>query len=287
MPFKPGTGARLLGALLSVNLIAGCASVLNDPRLLLVSDPRALRPMEGFRPLIRDSRIWVEPGAEPYAGRVADLLDESVGKVEDAHFLPFVETVRIHVCGTDDCFKRYVLTPRLSAAVIPDNRLILSPNLDVREKWRLESLLVHELAHLHLGQRVGHYHANIPVWFHEGWASLTAEGGGAEFATDEQAREAAGKGKQIDLTKRDVPGMRHKAGSFDLNVHVFYRQAMLLVKSLKQRDEDRFRRLALALQGNQDFEIAFWDIYGSSPAVILADALAPESGDNKAAAPAQ
>jgi hypothetical protein len=278
--------SNLMAAVLSLSLLAGCASVMDDPRMLFVSDPRALQPMEGFSQLPRDSRVWFEHGAEDYANRVAELLNKTIKKVESAHYLAFAEPVQIFVCGTEACFKRYVLTPKLSAAVIPDNRLILSPNLNERESWRLKSLLLHELAHLHLGQRVGHYHSNIPVWFHEGWASLTAEGGGAEFATDEQAFEAAQGGKQIDLAKRDVPGMRHKASAFDLNIHIFYRQAMLLVKSLKQQDAGRFRSLALALQNNQDFEIAFWDIYGAGPQTILADALVPESGDNKAAAPA-
>jgi hypothetical protein len=242
--------------------------------------------MDGFRQLPQDARVWVEPGAEAYGQRVSALLDSAIEKVEAANYLPFAETPGIYVCGTDDCFKRYVLTPRLSAAVIPDNRLILSPNLNGREKWRLQPLLLHELSHLHLGQRVGHFHYNIPVWFHEGWASLTAEGGGAEFATDEQAYEAAQNGQVIDLTQRDAPGIRHKASAFGLNIHVFYRQAMLLVQSLKQRDPERFRQLALAVQGNQDFEIAFWDIYGRGPESVLADALVPESSDNRAAAPA-
>jgi hypothetical protein len=277
---------NLMAAILSLSLLAGCASVMDDPRMLFVSDPRALQPMEGFSQLPQDSRVWFEPGAEDYANRVAEQLNKTINKVESAHYLAFAEPVQIYVCGTEACFKRYVLTPKLSAAVVPDNRLILSPNLNERENWRLKSLLLHELAHLHLGQRVGHYHSNIPVWFHEGWASLTAEGGGAEFATDEQAYEAAQSGKRIDLSKRDVPGMRHKASAFDLNIHIFYRQAMLLVKSLKQQDAGRFKRLALALQNNQDFEIAFWDIYGAGPQTILADALVPESGDNKAAAPA-
>lgn len=272
--------------LLPFSLLAGCASVINDPRMLLVSDPRALQPMEGFSPMPLEPRVWFEPGAEAFAQRVASLLDRSIRKIEKEHYLSFAEPVKIYVCGTESCFKRYVLTPRLSAAVIPDNRLILSPNLNDRESWRLEPLMLHELSHLHLGQRVGHYHSNIPVWFHEGWASLTAEGGGAEFATDEQAYETAKNGKKIDLSKRDVPGMRHKAGSFDLNVHVFYRQALLLVRTLKQQDEDKFRKLALAIQNHEDFEIAFWDIYGSGPQVILADALVSESSDNKAAAPA-
>jgi hypothetical protein len=262
-------------------LLSGCA--------VLVSDPRALQQMEGFAPLPEDARVLVEPGAEAYGRRVSQKLDAAIARVEAAHYLPFARSPRIYVCGTDACFKRYVQTPRLSGAVIPDNRLILSPNLDGKESWRLDRLLQHELAHLHLGQRVGHYHYSIPVWFHEGWASLTAEGGGAEFATDAQALEAAGSGKRIDLARRDVPDMRHRAAAFGLDIHVFYRQAMLLVAELKQRNLQRFRELALALQDNQDFEIAFWNIYGTGPEQVLGVALQtiPQSGDNGAAAPAQ
>lgn len=260
-------------------MLSGCAG--------LVSDPRALQPMLDFTPLAEDARVWVEPGAEEYGLRVSQLLDDAIAKVEAAHYMTFLRTPRVYVCGTDSCFKRHVFTPRLSAAVIPDNRLILSPNLDGRESWRLESLLVHELAHLHLGQRVGHYHYNIPVWFHEGWASLTADGGGAEFATDKEALEASMSGKRIDPASRDVPENRHRAGAFGLNIHLFYRQAMLLVAQLKQRNPDDFRKLVLALQDNQDFEIAFWNIYGTGPDRILAGALQhlPETGDNRAAAP--
>ncbi len=271
----------LLIMLLAPLLLAGCA--------ITPDEPRARQPMQGFAPLSEDSRVWVEQGAEDFGRRVSSRLDAAIARVEAAHYLPFAETPRVHVCGSETCFRRYVFTPRLSAAVIPNNRLILSPNLDGREAWRLESLLVHELAHLHLGQRVGHYHYNIPVWFHEGWASLTAEGGGAEFATDEQAIEAARAGKRIDFAARDVPDNRHRASAFGLDIHLFYRQAMLVVAQLKNLDPEGFRDLVLALQDNQDFEIAFWNVYGNGPEHVLSDALqtSPQSGDNGAAAPSQ
>lgn len=257
---------------------------------LLVSHPRALQPMQGFVPLAEDKRVLVEQqaldqGARDYGRRVSALLDEAIEAVQRAHYLEFAESPEIFVCATERCFKQYVLTPGLSAAVVPDNRLILSPNLNGRESSRLKPLLIHELTHLHLGQRVGHYHYNIPVWFHEGWASLTANGGGAEFATDAQAIEAARQGKMIDLTQRDTPDVRYKAKAFGLDIHVFYRQSMLLVKSLQQRDPERFRQLALALQSGVDFEIAFWNLYGGGANQILADALTGQSGDNGAAAP--
>jgi hypothetical protein len=243
-------------------LLSGCA--------LTVSDPRALIPMDSFVPLASDSRVWVEPGYEDYGERVAEALPAAIEQVEAAHFLPFLYPPRVYVCGSDACFKRYVLTPKLSAAVVPDNRLILSPNLDGKESQRLPSLLAHELAHLHLGQRIGHYHSTMPVWFHEGWASLTADGGGAEYATDAQAFAAIRAGHRIDLMARDTPTRRHRAGASRLNIYEFYRQSMLLVGWLKAQDEARFRDLVLAVQDNVDFEIAFWNVYGQAPATRLA-----------------
>lgn len=242
--------------------LQGCA--------LTVSDPRALKPIDSFVPMASDPRVWVEPGHEDFGARVAAALPAAIARVEAAHYLPFARPPRVYVCGSEACFRRYVLTPKLSAAVVPDNRLILSPNLDGRERNRLPTLLTHELAHLHLGQRIGHYHSTLPVWFHEGWASLAAEGGGAEYASDAKVFEAIRAGRRINVGARDTPDKRHRASSSGLNIFEFYRQSMLLVGWLKAQDEARFRQLVLALQDNTDFGIAFWDIYGQAPASRLA-----------------
>jgi hypothetical protein len=260
-------------------LLSGCA--------LTVSDPRALHPIDSFAPLATDARIWVEPGFEAYGARVAAALPAAIARVEAAHYLPFARVPRVHVCGTDACFRRYVLTPKLSAAVVPDNRLILSPNLDGREQHRLPALLTHELAHLHLGQRIGHYHSTLPVWFHEGWASLTADGGGAEFVSDDKVFAAIREGRRLNLAARDTPDKRHRAGASKLNIFEFYRQSMLLVGWLKAQDETRFRELALAVQANTDFEIAFWNVYGAAPATRLAAFFDGAVADHTASADAQ
>lgn len=253
---------RIVFVLLLAGLLGGCA--------LTVSDPRALRPIEGFVPLAGDARVWVEPGYEAYGARVAAELPRAIAQVEAAHYLPFARTPRVYVCGSETCFKRWVLTPRVSAAVVPDNRLILSPNLDGRERGRLPALLVHELSHLHLGQRIGHYHNTVPIWFHEGWASLVAGGGGAEFASDATAHDAVRAGRRINPDARDLPGNRHRAQAFNLNVHEFYRQSMHLVGWLKNRQPDKFREFVLLVQDNMDFEIAFWQVYGAAPSTVLA-----------------
>jgi hypothetical protein len=237
--------------------------------------------MDGFVPLAEDHRVQVEPGYEDYAARVARLLPDAVARVERAHGRPFRFAPRIYVCGTDACFKSHVVTPRLSAAVVPDNRLILSPSLDGRETDRLEPVLVHELAHLHLGQKIGHYDSSIPIWFHEGWACLTADGGGAEFASDEQAYQAASEGRAIDLAARDTPDLRHKAGAFNMNIYEFYRQSMLLVAKLKRMDEPRFAAFTRAIQENEDFQIAFWDTYGAGPETILGTAWASNDSNQE------
>ena len=261
--------------------LQGCA--------LTVSNPRALLPINSFVPLASDARVWVEPGFESYGERVAATLPDAIARVEAAHYLPFARTPRVHVCGSDACFKRYVLTPKLSAAVIPDNRLILSPNLDGREKHRLPALLTHELAHLHLGQRIGHYHSTLPVWFHEGWASLTADGGGAEYVTDAQAYAAIRDGRRVNLNARDTPDKRHRADASGLSIHEFYRQSVLLVGWLKLQDEDRFRDLVLAIQDNADFDIAFWNLYGRAPDTQFQAFYAGVLSDNQStqAAPAR
>lgn len=273
-------GLRVALLLLVAWVLSGCA--------LGVSHPRALQPVSGFAPLASDPRVWVEPGFEAYGERVAQALPEAIARVEAAHYLPFAKTPRVHVCGSAACFSRHVLTPRLSAAVVPDNRLFLSPNLDAKEAHRLGPLLAHELSHLHLGQRIGHYHSNLPVWFHEGWATLTAAGGGAEYVTDEQTRAAIRAGRLVNLTLRDTPGKRHRAAASNLSIFEFYRQSMLLVGWLKKQDEARFRQFVLAVQNNTDFDIAFWDVYGKAPATQLAG-FYDEVSDNQPiqAAPAQ
>jgi len=249
-------------------LLSGCAALTKTPA------------PDGFAPLPGEARVWVEPGYEAYGARVAAALPAAVARVEAAHYLPFARPPRVYVCGSAACFARWVKTPKVSAAVVPDNRLVLSPRLDDPERARLPALLAHELAHLHLGQRIGHYHSTVPVWFHEGWASLAAGGGGAEYASDAQVFEAIRTGRRVNLAARDTPDSRHRAPASGLDVHGFYRQSMLLVGWLKTQDPARFRQLALAIQDNVDFEIAFWQVYGQSPAARLAGFFGGVLGDN-------
>ncbi len=217
----------------------------------------------GFLPLAADPRVLHEPGGEDQAIRVAALLDRAVARVERVHGLPFRHPPRVHVCVDPQCFSRLVSGSGFSAAVLPGDMLVLSANLFGPESDRLAAILTHELSHLHLNQRLGHYTPWLPVWFHEGLASLVAEGGGAEFATDDAVRAAWNEGRQVDFSRLDVPGRRHRADQFGLDIHAFYRASWRFMAYLMGRDPDAFTAMLRGIQNHTDITISFADAYNA------------------------
>lgn len=225
-------------------LLAGCAT------------PWQAGAPEGFTALSGDARVWFGDDGQAYAEAVANLLDAAVTKVENLHGLAFQRPPRIFVCATSACFNRLVPLRGYTAAVLPGEILALSPKLDLEEHERLPSILAHELSHLHLGQRLGHYTAAVPVWFHEGLASLVADGGGAEFSSDEEACNAWDAGRRIDFAQLDTPRKRHRAADFKMSVHQFYRQSWRFMQYLKRRDGNGFADMLLAIQSGTEFSRA-------------------------------
>jgi hypothetical protein len=113
-------------------LFAGCA--------MTVSHPRALLPLENFVPLPVDFRIQVEAGFEAYGERVARALRLSP---RSRRRLPaFSRPPR--VCAATS-FQTHVMTPKLSAAVVPTTASV-SRQSDGRGA---AARATHELAHLH------------------------------------------------------------------------------------------------------------------------------------------
>ena len=173
-------------------------------------------------------------------------------------------SVEVFVCASVDCFAGYVRTPNLSAATVRDNRVFLGPQLFGREAHRLQSILTHELSHLHLGQQIGHYTTKVPAWFHEGLATLASNGGGADYATDAQAIAAIRQGKMFAPEMRDTPSQRHTADFWGLDVYTFYRQSMLFVGYLRDLSMERFQDFLQAVQDQEDFDLAFGNAYNMS-----------------------
>lgn len=231
-------------------LLSGCAT----PRL-------AAPPPKGFASLSNDARVWHEIAAESYAQEVSNLLDTAITKVETTHGLPFDRPPRVFVCATAPCFKQLVPVPGYTAAVLPGEILALSPRLDLEENERLPGILAHELSHLHLGQRLGHYTADLPIWFHEGLASLVADGGGAEFSSDEEVCNAWDSGRRIDFSLIDTAKKRHRAADFKMSIHQFYRQAWRFLEYLRRRDPTGFTAMLRDIQNGKPFTTAVSDTY--------------------------
>lgn len=228
----------------------------------------AIEDLSHFRPLPHSSQVRYAPGAEWFARQVAALLPAASAHVEAMHYRPFQTAPVVYVCGDGACFHRFV-DPRwnFTAAVVYDNRLLLAPRLFEREPHRLVPVLLHELAHLHMGQVRGHYSLGIPVWFHEGLASFTAHGGGADLVSDEQAWAAAASQHHFLPDEQHLPWQRRRmADNWKLPVSIFYRQALLFVRSLHERDAQAFRRLLMSLQDGADFDAAFAQAYQANPA---------------------
>lgn len=243
--------ARTFLVLLTVAL-AGCAAL-----------PPPAPPPDGFAPLAKDGRVWHQPDGQGFAEEVAGLLDGAVERVEAVHGLPFLRPPRVLVCVTPECFRSLVATPGYTAAVLPGEILVLSPRLDLEENARLPGILAHELSHLHLGQRLGHYTPSLPIWFHEGLASLVAEGGGAEYSSDEEACAAWDAGRRVDFARLDSPARRHRAADFRVSIHQFYRQSWRFMQYLRRRDSPAFTGMLRAIQEGVDLTIAVANAYNA------------------------
>ncbi|RPI44491.1 MAG: hypothetical protein EHM59_12695 [Betaproteobacteria bacterium] len=245
----------LAGALLA--LLSGCAGLgYRD----------AGETLETFAALPDNAQVRYAPGAESFARQVAAILPAATAQVEAMQHRRFRRPPVVYVCDDDDCFHRFVAAGwNYTAAVVYDNRLLLASRLFDREPHRLKPILLHELSHLHLGQFRGHYTMAIPVWFHEGLASLVASGGGADLVTDADAYEAAGNGRHFLADEQHLPWRRTRADAWDIPISLFYRQAMLYLDHLRSRDEAAFRRLIRALQDGADFDAAFAQTYQANP----------------------
>jgi len=243
---------------LTMAMLAGCAALgYRD----------AIEDLAAFRPLAESPQVRHAPGAEAHARRVAELLPAAIAQVEAVHYRRFRTPPVVYVCDDQACFDRYVAPGyNFAAAVVYDNRLLLAPRLFERESHRLDAILKHELSHLHLGQRLGHYSMEIPVWFHEGLAALAAGGGGADLATDAEAWSAADAGRHFLPEEHHRPWQRIRAQAWGLSTTLFYRQAYLYMRDLRERDQHAFRHLLDRVQDGEAFDAVFVQTYHANPA---------------------
>ena len=255
---RPYGAIRSLFTLMLLGTLSGCAALgYRD----------ALPRLAGFTPLPAMPQVRYVAGAEPFAQRVAAILPVAIATVERAHYRAFRKPPEVYVCDSEACFNEFVSADyNFTAAVVYDNRLVLAPRLFDREPERLEPILIHELSHVHIGERLGHYTTAIPLWFHEGLASLVANGGGADLVTDADAWAAVDRGRYFLPDEQHLPWVRKRADAWGISIHVFYRQAYIYLRDLRSRNPEAFRRLLDLLYAGTDFDGAFAQAMYANPA---------------------
>lgn len=217
--------------------------------------------------------VSFEPEAESLAARIAEILPEAMARVATDEHMAFSAPVAIRVFATWESFERYTGATGRPAAVTQADRVSFSPKIQAQPE-RMPAVVMHELSHAMLHQHLGLRGMGLPAWFDEGLAVLVSDGGGAETVTEAEALAAIRSGKHfVPDEAESVFGHRFGA-SFGLSEHMFYRQAALFVRYLRDRDPEGFRRLLSVLADGDGFASALAAGYGTTIDSLWRDFLA-------------
>lgn len=80
-----------------------------------------------FRPVDIEQRVLYEPGAEQFAGIIAEALPYAIETVENEQSGQFTKSIKIYVCATPGGFEN--MTGRTVKAITYRNSVFLSPRL--------------------------------------------------------------------------------------------------------------------------------------------------------------
>ena len=176
----------------------------------------------GFKRYRNDPRIFYEAGGETLASEIASFLDAKAKLIETRQYSPFSKPINVFILMSESSGKRYCASDRVRGCVI--NQRLYVTN---RAKTTLQSLVQHELSHLHLEQKLGmlRYHSQIPAWFQEGLAVFVSNGAGAERVTFSNAIQAIKTEKSIQPNTRRSLLSPKRAAEFGLKNSMFYAQS--------------------------------------------------------------
>ena len=224
-----------------------------------------------FVSLAADNRIKYEPGAENFAALVSPALDQAIRQVEAKQYRPFPSPLVIYVCNTPKSFARLSgQKETIRGGVHPTQGLFLNPIL-LNRPATIALVLTHELSHLHLNQRQQMNFVDYPAWFNEGLATFVSDGSGAEAVSVDQAKQQIAQGKVFPPYQSGSRLSLDQTGpiaSLTNASHMFYRQGMMFIAFLKQRDELRFTQFLLDLQDGEFFSNAFWRAFDGDVATL-------------------
>jgi hypothetical protein len=230
----------------------------------------------------QNPQVHYEPGGAEYARAVAALLPAIITRVESVHGRPFVHPVTVGVYVSPEAFAAgNGLGHARAAGVTLFGQVTLSPILFSAQRQRLPGILTHEMSHAHLQSWISALaYIHLPNWFKEGLAVMVSGGGGAEFISEREARDAMRRGDRIAIesegSSRNLTGIKFENPSETrdgLRIMMGYRQAGLFVTFLHDRDTAGFARTMAAVLDGRQFGEAVIAGYGRDLWTLWADFL--------------
>jgi hypothetical protein len=246
--------------LLYLILMSGCSAMNMGESFFRSTDDFLIKNNDG--------RIFYEPGAENLAVQLQPYLDDAIATVEDGHHRKFPQPVVVQICAHAQRFSALSGTsPKANGAVHPTHGLLLNASLFTTPQL-IKGVLTHELSHLLMRQQLGFsYYASAPAWFHEGFAEMLANSSQLDKVSEPEARTLILSGRLIQAKDSGSFFSYDTSESFgDLPYprYVFYRQSVMFVSWLKQRDEAQFKKFLLSIQDGTSFHDAFHQSFGGS-----------------------
>src|SRR5215475_10236052 len=227
-------------------------------------------------------RVHYERGGAQYAHAVATLLPATIARIESVQGRPFIHPVSIGVYVSQEAFAAgNRLGHSRAAGVTFFGHVTLSPILFSAHRQRLPAILTHEMSHAHLQSWISALaYIHLPNWFKEGLAVMVSGGGGAEFVSEIEARDAIRRGDRIVIESegswRNLTGIKFENPSqtpVGSRIMMGYRQAGLFVTFLHDRDAAGFARMMAAVLDGRPFGAAVMAGYGRDLAALWADFL--------------
>src|SRR5579864_9708540 len=194
---------RIVWVIIAVPLaliVIGAAAVVSLPAPRHVIS--GLLNLPDRLPALADNgQVHYQPGAEDFAHDVAALLPDAIARVETVHGRRFAHPVTVGAYATMEAYAAANgLGSTVPVGVTFVGRVNLSPKLFRPQHRRLPAILTHEMSHAHLQGWVGATgYIHLPNWFKEGLAVMVSGGGGAEFVSEIEARNAIRRGDRIAI----------------------------------------------------------------------------------------
>jgi hypothetical protein len=276
----PYLAARTIAAAVALVPAAG-ASAATAPPVRQVASGVSNSP-DRLAASPENPQVHHETGGAGYAHAVAAVLPAAVARIESVHGRPFARPVTIGVYMSEAAFAAgNGLGHARAAGVTFFGQVTLSPILFSTQRQRIPGILTHEMSHAHLQSWISaQAYIRLPNWFKEGLAVMASGGGGAEFVSDAEAREAIRRGDRIavesegswrnptGITFESVPEM-----PVGTRVMLGYRQAGLFVAFLRDKDAGGFAHMMGAVLDGRPFAEAVAAGYGTDLRTLWADFL--------------